>query len=226
MGTQEGKPRRGALGMLLDLLQFQVRHGLSQDDMLLFMSVYNTSLILEILERRIAAPKGRADAVPLRDPLAALGQLLSGRGKETESAGAGQQPAGPPNRQGANLQALLPALLTLLQTSPRPPGPAAKAGDQAEEGVENPAEDGQDDSPGREGIDLPGLMSAFSTLMQAFPPQAPPVKAPAQPQDEKEEKAAGLTGDPPEKKKRPKPKPEVLQWNFGRPSTQVNPALN
>jgi len=249
LGIEHRKARRSTAEILLELLNFQVRNNLSQDDMLLMMSVYNTSLILEILERRLPGRESRTPAAALRDPVAVLGQLLGSRAGDAEGVQPGRQLtergkdatgpgnlAGLLNRHGGNPQTLLPALLTLLRNSSGQQSPTVKPAKPRNEDADDAAGGAQDVALVREETeeaDSASLLSTLTTLLEMFPPRASQAKAPAKAHGEKSEaKTARLAGglpekgsctEPQEKRKAEKTKPEVLQWNFGRPGLQASP---
>lgn len=104
-------------GILQSLLEFQAKNALNRDDLLLFLGLLNVTMAMNLLQKRmdsggeVQAPSAAGGNA---EPLAALGQLLAGRGKGAEGAGATAPLAGLLGRE-ANLPALISTVAGLLK---------------------------------------------------------------------------------------------------------------
>ncbi|MDI6710733.1 MAG: hypothetical protein QME76_08650 [Bacillota bacterium] len=142
-------------GILQSLLDFQAKNALNRDDLLLFLGLLNVTMAMNLLQKRMDSG-GEVHTSPAAggnaEPLAALGQLLAGRGKGTEGAGAAAPLAGLLGRD-ANLPALVSTVAGLLkqqggapsggggEPAPEPARPGESAGEAPTgEEKERPAE--------------------------------------------------------------------------------------
>lgn len=145
----------GVRGILQSLLDFQAKNGFNRDDLLLLLGLLNVTMAMNLLQKRMDSGDGVAvssEASGSGEPLAALGQLLSARGKGGEGAGLAAPLAGLLGRE-ANLPALISTVAGLLNQqsatprgggagpAPEPAGSGENAGKPpAEEDAERPAE--------------------------------------------------------------------------------------